>query len=85
MRAAVLGNLIPAMGFARANVFASIYFLLLHIPGWYMMGSLEQKLSQPIGGALSIVFLGLLFGWATQKGKSFLGGSIAHCLNNFAS
>jgi membrane protease YdiL (CAAX protease family) len=85
IRAAVLGNLIPAIGFARANVLASVYFVVLHIPGWYMMGSLAQNLSQPVGGALSIFLLGLLFGWITQKGRSFLGGSIAHCLNNLAS
>ena len=85
IRAAILGNLIPALGFARANVVAAICFVVLHLPGWYMMGSLVEKFSQPIGGALSLFVIGLCFGWATQRGRSFLGGSIAHFFNNFTS
>jgi membrane protease YdiL (CAAX protease family) len=85
IRAAILSNLIPLLGFVRANVIASFYFVVLHIPGWYMMGNLQTKLTLPIGGALSIFFLGLLFGWVSHKSRSFLGGSIAHCLNNLAA
>jgi membrane protease YdiL (CAAX protease family) len=59
IRAAILGNLIPAFGFARANVVAAVCFVVLHIPGWYMMGSLVEKVSQPVGGALSVFILGL--------------------------
>ena len=73
-RAAIMGHLIPAIGFARANVVASICFLMLHVPGWYMQGLLAEMLCKPIGGALSIFVLGLCFGWITKRGRSFLGG-----------
>lgn len=85
IRAAILANLIPLLGFVRANIIASAYFVILHIPGWYMMGNLHTRLTSPIGGALSIFLLGLLFGWVSRKGRSFLGGAIAHCLNNQAA
>ena len=82
IRGAVLGNLIPAWGFARANVISAACFAMLHLPGWYMMGSIEANLTRPVGGAFSIFLLGLCFGWATRKGGSFLAGSVAHFLNN---
>ncbi len=82
IRGALLGNLIPAFGFARANLISAACFLVLHLPGWFMMGSLGANLSRPVGGALSIYLLGLCFGWVTRRGGSFLGGSVAHFLNN---
>jgi uncharacterized protein len=85
VRAALLGNLTPALGFARANVVAAFCFVLLHVPGWAMMGALEAKMLAPIGGALSLFVLGLCFGWAAGKGRSFLGGSVAHFFNNLAA
>lgn len=85
IRAAVVVNLIPQLGFMRTIIMASIYFVALHIPGWRMMGALEANLTKPVGGALSIFFLGRIFGWVSRKGRSFLAGSIAHCLNNLAT
>lgn len=85
IRGALLGNLIPAFGFARANFISAGCFVVLHLPGWFMMGLLASNLSRPVGGALSIFVLGLCFGWATRKGGSFLGGSVAHFLNNLSA
>jgi membrane protease YdiL (CAAX protease family) len=85
MRAAILGRLTPAWGFAAANVITSACFVALHVPGWAMMGTLAEKFSQPVGGAVSLFAVGLCFGWATHKGRSFLGGTIAHSLNNLAA
>lgn len=83
LRASVLGNLTPAMGFPRANIATSLYFVALHVPGWYMMGNLGTKVGALGGGAFSIFVLGLLFGWTAHKGRSFLGATLAHALNNF--
>ena len=82
MRAAVLGNLTPSLGGARANAVSAFYFVALHLPGWYMLGRMSGNLTQSVGGALSIFVLGLLFGWVMQRGRSFLGAAIAHLLNN---
>lgn len=85
IRGAILGNLVPAMGFRWANVIAATCFVILHMPGWFMMGVLHDKLMHPLTGVLSIFVLGLCFGVATKKGGSFLGGSIAHFFNNLTA
>lgn len=85
IRGAILGNLQKRYSFSRANLIASLLFLGLHLPGWYFSGSLMANLSNPIGGALSIFIVGLLFGYAVHKGKSVGGGMVAHFLNNLSS
>jgi membrane protease YdiL (CAAX protease family) len=69
----------------RANLISAMFFLALHIPGWYFSGVLYRKVTAPLGGALSILALGLIFGWVSQRTKSFLAGTIAHALNNLAN
>lgn len=85
VRGAVFGNLVPAMGFRWANIISALCFVILHLPGWFMMGALHDKLTQPLTGVLSIFVLGLCFGVATRKGQSFLGGVIAHFFNNLTA
>ena len=46
------------------------------------MGVLEDKLTSPLGGALSIFLLGWIFGWLMYRGKSAVGATLAHALNN---
>jgi hypothetical protein len=84
MRGAMLGNLRRGYPFFTANIISSLMFVGIHLPGWYFMGSLMENLAKPLGGALSVFFLGLLFGWATQKSRSVIGGMLAHFLNNLA-
>lgn len=85
IRGAILGNLQRIHTFWTANVISSLMFIGLHIPGWYFMGSLAENLAKPTGGALSIFFLGLLFGYAVKRSQSVVGGMLAHFLNNFSS
>jgi uncharacterized protein len=85
MRGAILGNLEKGYSFLTANIASSLLFIGLHLPGWYFAGSLMKKLTNPLGGASSILILGLLFGYAVHKGKSVGGGMIAHFLNNLSS
>ena len=84
MRGALLGNLCQGYSFSTANTLASLMFVGLHLPGWYFMGSLVDNLTKPIGGALSIFILGLLFGYVARKSESVVGAMIAHSLNNLA-
>jgi membrane protease YdiL (CAAX protease family) len=67
-----------------ANVISSLMFVVLHLPGWYFMGSLVENLTKPVGGALSIFLLGLAFGYATYRGRSVVGGMLSHFANNLA-
>jgi membrane protease YdiL (CAAX protease family) len=84
-RGALMGNLQQRWPSWIANVMAALMFVGMHIPGWYFMGTLPEKLAQPFGGAVSIFVLGLAFGYAVQRSGSLLGGVIAHFLNNLAA
>ncbi len=84
MRGAMLGNLQQRYSFLTANVLSSFMFLALHLPGWFFMGSLLANMTRPIGGALSIFLISLLFGYAAKRSQSLCGGIVAHFLNNLA-
>ncbi|MFN7984930.1 MAG: CPBP family intramembrane glutamic endopeptidase [Vicinamibacterales bacterium] len=85
LRGAVLGNFKREQPFARANAGASLLFLGLHLPGWFFMGTLSAQLLTPMGGALSIVVLGLVFGYVAHRSHTVVAAIIAHALNNLAS
>ena len=71
--------------FGLVNCITSAMFLGLHLPGWYFVGTLVENLSRPVGGALSILALGFIFGYVAHKGKSVVGAMICHVLNNFGT
>jgi uncharacterized protein len=84
-RGAVMGALETRCSFAVSNLVSGILFLLMHFPGWYFKGVLMQNLTAPIGGALAILLLGWIFGYAAHKSKSLAGSILTHMLNNFFS
>ena len=81
IRGAVFGNLLRGHSLRTANAASALLFVLLHMPGWYFTGNLAENMTRPVGGALSILVLGLLFGYAAYRGKSVAGAMIAHFLN----
>lgn len=85
IRGAILGNLQQRYSFWVANLLSSLMFIGLHLPGWYFMDTLMENITKPVGGAISIFLLGLAFGYATYKGRSVMGGTLAHFLNNLSS
>jgi membrane protease YdiL (CAAX protease family) len=85
MRGVILGNLQQKYSFWVSNIITAFFFLGLHLPGWYFMGTLMENITKPIGGVLSIFLLGFAFGYITYRGRSVLGGMIAHFLNNLSS
>jgi membrane protease YdiL (CAAX protease family) len=84
-RGAVLGALAQEYRFGWANLISSVLFLGAHLPGWYFAGTLVENLTQPIGGALSIFILGLIFGYVVFRSRSITAGIVAHALNNLFS
>jgi uncharacterized protein len=82
-RGAVLGVLQKKFGFAVSNLFTALMFMGAHMPGWYFQGVLKANLLHPIGGALSIFLIGMVFGYVAHKSQSVAGSTIAHMLNNF--
>ena len=82
LRGASQGNLEIGYSFWNANLISSVFFVILHIPGWYFMGVLVDNLTNPFGGALSIFLVSLAFGYAAHRSRSVMGGVLAHFLNN---
>jgi uncharacterized protein len=84
-RGAILGGLMKRYTFWYANVLTAVFFLGIHVPGWYFQDTLLSNLTNPIGGALAIFLLGLIFGYVTYKSKSVTSGMLAHFLNNLSN
>lgn len=84
-RGAVLGTLLQNHRFGLANTITAFLFVVAHMPGWYFQGKLVEMLTHPIGGALSIFFVGWLLGVVAFRSQSLAGSIIAHSVNNFFS
>jgi len=84
-RGALLGALVSWYRFAVANVIVAALFLGLHMIGWHFQGRLWQNLASPVGGALAIFLLGLVFGFVAHRSKSLIASILAHSLNNLFS
>lgn len=81
-RGAILGALERRFPFGIANAATSLLFLGAHLPGWYFQGCLWANLKTPVGGALSIFLLGLVFGYVAHRSRSVAAGTLTHALNN---
>lgn len=81
-RGAILGGIETRFRFWAANVVTAALFLGVHLPGWYFQGRLAANLTDPVGGALSIFLLGMVFGYVVHRSKSVAAGTLTHVLNN---
>lgn len=84
-RGAVLDAFQTRLKFWPANFITGVLFMLIHFPGWYFQGVLAKNLLSPLRGAVAILLLGVLFGFATRQSKSVSGGILTHVLNNLFS
>jgi len=84
-RGAVLPDLLKRYRFVAANTLTALFFLGIHLPGWYFQGRLPAMLAQPVGGALSIFIIGWVLGLVAYKSKSVAGSTLTHILNNLFS
>ncbi|MCC6143093.1 MAG: CPBP family intramembrane metalloprotease [Candidatus Hydrogenedentes bacterium] len=84
-RGAVLGALQARLRFHTANLLTALFFVGAHFPGWYFQDRLLANLVNPVGGALSIFLLGLVFGYVVHRSKSVAAGALTHMLNNLFS
>ncbi len=81
-RGAILHALTRRFPFWAANTITALFFMGIHLPGWHFQERLIENLCDPVGGALSIFLLGLVFGGVTHKSKSVAAGVLVHGLNN---
>lgn len=84
-RGAVLQTSLARYRFIVANTLTALFFLGIHVPGWYFQGRLSDMLVQPIGGAMSILFIGWVLGLIAHKSKSVAASTLTHILNNLFS
>ena len=83
IRGGLMGNLQETHSFLKSNLISSLMFVVLHIPGWFFMGSLISNMTR-LDGAISTFLIGLLCGYAVNRSNSVFGGVIVHFLNNLA-
>ena len=69
--------------FQKANLIQATLFLLVHIPGWIMMGMFESIIIIRLTGF--IFFIGLLNGYLLKKTGSIWSCIMVHSLSNLAS
>ena len=81
-RGAILGALNERFRFWAANAITGLLFLGVHLPGWYFQGRLFANLVDPIGGALAVFLLGLVFGYVAHRSESVAASMLTHMLNN---
>jgi membrane protease YdiL (CAAX protease family) len=84
-RGAVLQTLLARYRFLLANTFTALFFVGIHLPGWYFLCRLSIMLAMPIGGALSILFIGWILGLVAFKSNSVAASTLTHVLNNLCS
>lgn len=84
-RGAILRTLHTRYRFLVANTLTALLFVSIHLPGWYFQGRLSVMLARPVGGALSILFIGWVLGVVAYKSKSVAASTLTHLLNNLFS
>jgi membrane protease YdiL (CAAX protease family) len=78
-RGFIMQKLAERTGFWPANILASILFVLIHFPGWFLIG-LNPNI--PFVSILAVMLLGLLMGLLVKQTKSLWPAIIVHQLND---
>ena len=79
-RGFVLPSLDQNMPFWPANLLQAVLFTAIHWPNWLWMSGLQVG---RVATSLSILLLGLFFGWLTRRTNSVWPAVAMHILNNF--
>jgi membrane protease YdiL (CAAX protease family) len=69
------------VSFGRANWFAALVFVGMHLPGWYFQARLRAPLSA-IQPALFLLLLALFLGWLKDRTGSLWACIAVHGMNN---
>jgi uncharacterized protein len=79
-RGFVLPRLNEKTRFWPANLVQAVLFVAIHWPNWIWVGGFHWSL---VTTSVSILLLGLLFGWLTRRTNSIWPGVAVHIANNF--
>jgi uncharacterized protein len=78
-----LQKFLDHMSFAKANLLQAALFLLIHVPGWILLGQFRRPGVIPM--MVSITVFALIAGWLLRRTRSLWACMIAHSFNNLAS
>jgi uncharacterized protein len=78
-----LQKLAERAGFARANTLQALLFVLIHLPGWILLGQFHLPGALRLVGSVSLV--ALFTGWLLRRTRSLWTCMIVHSFNNLAS
>ena len=73
------------MSSIKAILITSILFVLIHLPGWLLLNSLDYSYVEITKMSVVIFVLSVLMGWLLKKSKSLYPSIALHSLNNFIS
>jgi membrane protease YdiL (CAAX protease family) len=79
-RGFILQKVSNIFGFWTGNLVSAFLFLLIHIPGWIMTNNMQSPMNM-----ITLVLLGLIFGFVLKKSNSLWGSMVAHSINNYTS
>jgi membrane protease YdiL (CAAX protease family) len=82
-RGFLLPKLSERTGFARANILQALIFLLIHVPGWILLGQLLSPVAFRLAG--NVLLLALFNGWLLGRTRSLWACMIVHSSYNLAS
>lgn len=78
-----LQKFVERMGFARANLLQALLFLLMHVPGWVLLG--RFRFPAALQSAATVLLFALFAGWLLRRTNSLWACMVAHSFNNLAS
>lgn len=67
------------------HALTAVFFLGIHLPGWYSQGRLLDTAPQPIGDPLSIFIIGWALGLVAYRSESVARSTLTRILNNLFS
>jgi uncharacterized protein len=85
MRGFILNKLAEIMPFAKALFISAGFFLLVHLPGWFLIAPAKPISQMLIDSIAVFVILGLVGGLLMKKSNSLYPSIVLHAVNNFIS
>jgi hypothetical protein len=71
------------IGFAWANLLQAVLFLLIHVPGWILLGQFRLPALVQLTG--TVLLFALFAGWLLRRTGSLWACMLVHSFNNLAS
>jgi uncharacterized protein len=85
MRGFILNKLSETMSFTKALFISAGFFLLVHLPGWFLIAPTKSISEMLIDSIAVLGIVGLIGGLLMKKSNSLYPSIALHLINNFIS